>query len=74
MLHRQSEIFPRLAISEHLKPIHATKSKIETNKKEFDKMALSNTEQKLFKEISTLIEQTRCTVFQYASNTPITLF
>jgi len=37
-------------------------------------MDLNNTEQNLFEEISTLIEQTRRTVFQYASSTTITLF
>ncbi|MDR1993617.1 MAG: DUF1016 N-terminal domain-containing protein [Nitrososphaerota archaeon] len=37
-------------------------------------MDLNNTEQNLFEEISSLIEQTRRTVFQYASNTTITLF
>jgi len=37
-------------------------------------MNLSNNEQKLFEEISTLIEQTRRTVFQYASGTTIILF
>ena len=37
-------------------------------------MGLNNTEQKLFEEISTLIEQTRHTVFQYASSATIILF